>query len=501
MDGDSDSSFILSNSQVYPAQTFEYYHPDAASNEGHFYSECSNGGLCDREVGECVCFESYTGHACQRTVCPNDCNGRGTCESISELATTAAGTLFHKGLDTGDTTYNLWDKKASYGCKCDPGFYGPDCSLRHCKVGVDPLYEAVGSEILETISIFAGISDGSTAKTLGGTSYYRIRLFDYWGESYITDRIIQVASTSATTTATNVATALKALPNNVIDDVTCTNVAVTVPEGILAFRDANYENDDYTLISCRLDTNPGKLRLAEISDSFIVDGAATAHSGTAFITGTMQRGEDFDITGTVASTTLSDLANGANAVTLTGSSFADFSLDANKGQVIKLKGHYMIATAVTTSSLTLGYNSHLTTISSGTETFHYCSTPMSKVTETVAAFAIGSTEITMSADPSGTLSAGKIVFFENQFFTVVSVDAANSKVYVDRPFYGQTDNSGPVAGATADIYYWNSWPTANTYSYVSECSGRGLCDTESGVCTCFKGYSNDNCDTQNIMSF
>merc|ERR1711967_127733 len=39
-----------------------------------------------------------------------------------------------------------------------------------------------------------------------------------------------------------------------------------------------------------------------------------------------------------------------------------------------------------------------------------------------------------------------------------------------------------------------------TYQYVSQCSNRGTCDGETGVCTCFKGYTNDNCDTQNMLA-
>jgi len=39
----------------------------------------------------------------------------------------------------------------------------------------------------------------------------------------------------------------------------------------------------------------------------------------------------------------------------------------------------------------------------------------------------------------------------------------------------------------------------STYTYVSPCSNRGLCDNSAGMCSCFPGYTNDNCDTQSSL--
>jgi hypothetical protein len=72
-----------------PGGTWESWPGDAVQktqDEGHFYMECSNQGLCDRGTGVCECFEGYNGRACAATSCPNDCSGKGTCSSIAEMA-------------------------------------------------------------------------------------------------------------------------------------------------------------------------------------------------------------------------------------------------------------------------------------------------------------------------------------------------------------------------------------------------------------------------------
>jgi hypothetical protein len=59
------------------------------------------------------------GIACERTICPSDCNGRGICYTQKQLASNAG------------TTYDApWDAMKHVGCVCDLGYRGPDCSLR-----------------------------------------------------------------------------------------------------------------------------------------------------------------------------------------------------------------------------------------------------------------------------------------------------------------------------------------------------------------------------------
>jgi len=129
---------------------------DIATTEtsAHALAECSNRGLCDITSGECRCFDGFTGDACQRTVCPNECSGHGRCMSMKQLSTmTDALPLVNKTyLYTGKEETTTWDEDKIYGCLCDsswpvglgngerqsPEWYGYDCSLKHCPSGDDP---------------------------------------------------------------------------------------------------------------------------------------------------------------------------------------------------------------------------------------------------------------------------------------------------------------------------------------------------------------------------
>jgi len=43
-------------------------------------------------------------------------------------------------------------------------------------------------------------------------------------------------------------------------------------------------------------------------------------------------------------------------------------------------------------------------------------------------------------------------------------------------------------------------PPSGGYNYVGECSNRGICNTGTGVCNCFTGYTSDNCGEINALA-
>ena len=75
--------------------------------------------------------------------------------------------------------------------------------------------------------------------------------------------------------------------------------------------------------------------------------------------------------------------------------------------------------------------------------------------------------------------------------TVVAPDGSGGKTYeieVDYPImsFGKIIKFEPAE--------------TGSYEYVSQCSNRGTCDTSSGLCQCFKGYTGDDCSIQSALA-
>jgi hypothetical protein len=59
-----------------------------------------------------------------------------------------------------------------------------------------------------------------------------------------------------------------------------------------------------------------------------------------------------------------------------------------------------------------------------------------------------------------------------------------------------SDNTGIVTL----FHFTPPTPATDSYEYVSQCSNRGNCDTKSGLCKCFKGYTGDDCSVQSVLA-
>lgn len=127
--------------------------------------ECSNAGYCDRTTGVCTCDIAYTGFACERLKCPSLCSGHGICTSLKTAATTKNG----RNLVLSPTTYTLWDAERSYGCVCDHGYFGYDCSLKECPAGIDPKLKGAAVNEIQTIRCHDGSNNAHTAGTFSLT--------------------------------------------------------------------------------------------------------------------------------------------------------------------------------------------------------------------------------------------------------------------------------------------------------------------------------------------
>ena len=115
--------------RVCPAGTAWADWPSANQTAHAELVECSGFGYCDRAAGECVCRPGFTGHACNRMMCAQGsvnrelCSGHGRCLSMAESAEQVDYVWLWR---VGE--YSGWDKDQIFGCACDVGFSGYDCS-------------------------------------------------------------------------------------------------------------------------------------------------------------------------------------------------------------------------------------------------------------------------------------------------------------------------------------------------------------------------------------
>lgn len=206
---------------------FELAWIDKPNSKGSFhgYAECAGRGTCNRETGECQCFDGFEGKACSRTTCPNDCSGHGTCEYMDDLYYADvygdySVSTFQDEAKTF-TNYHGWDSRKTRGCICDPTYGDIDCSKKMCEFGTDPLdirqndiratrYQA--QQLMFEASIGNCQNEGKT---------FALKFKSKMNETFVTIPIVMKCSNfDLNNLVHDVQLALLSLPNQVINGIT-----------------------------------------------------------------------------------------------------------------------------------------------------------------------------------------------------------------------------------------------------------------------------------------
>lgn len=195
--------------------------PDG-NGEFHKYAECAGRGICDREIGECQCFDGYEGKGCQRTTCPNDCSGHGTCEYIEDMHYAATWNDYTKNYfreDPKTFEYNDWDARKIRGCVCDATYGDIDCSKRMCPYGNDVLDIRDNLLVSQRYQVQELRFAASESLEELDSKTFAITFKSKLNETFTTIPIV-FDDTDLADFANDIQIALLQLPNKVIDRVT-----------------------------------------------------------------------------------------------------------------------------------------------------------------------------------------------------------------------------------------------------------------------------------------
>jgi hypothetical protein len=566
---------VISNSEVYPYGTTEQF-PQMVDSQGtvlqntaHYYMECSNKGICDRQAGSCECFPGYEGSACQRASCPSSsagvCSGHGTCQSIKEISTKDYNNI-----------YELWDKSATLGCVCDAGYYGADCSLRHCKYGVDPLYHDDSLATPRFANFTFGYYTDSSSDVISGN--YSLVFYDVYGEDWKTEAIQYDAE------CPDIIAKLEGLPNDAIPensilclDLDSDDFAVDAPAGY-------YYHKAVTLV---FPGNPGVLRQMEVDIHLdgprptLVSDETTSTLGT-FVFANGFHGEFVDYVSDYCEgveVTLDPIARRINDLDTTETirlkrclGGADFDQSTNEEDevydwdygtteyphLVKFveaePGYSRICNSTDTYFPPMGmtgwcYNNEAAgfyaplVFTPGTVDYFYFYNNLKHIYSNSNKFRIFTTKGTLqrvnsdgaisydgifsntvtysastgaadamdcetrTASPGACLSKGDRVMFFNpntvnnvayhNMYTVMKVGRSRSSTYT--PLTEIVLDMGVNFGQFSTMYVYKFTPSGGA-SYAAECADRGVCDTSTGLCKCFRGYTKDDCSVQNTLA-
>jgi hypothetical protein len=191
-------------------------------------------------------------------------------------------------------------------------------------------------------------------------------------------------------------------------------------------------------------------------------------------------------------------AAGVLTMATTEAALADDALTAlTYPALMKTEHEVFVATGWSTPDLTLADYRQITDASTnvlGASFVFFSDVTLTASTTGVTQPSQGTNSWTMAADES--LAKEDQFVYNNVLYTVNTASADGLTITT-------VENYGFAAASDSTIAYkvdFKGTTSGTSFEYATQCSNRGTCDYDSGICQCFAGYSNDNCDTQNAYA-
>jgi len=554
LDGSLGTTTTPVTNMMYPSGVLELF-PDMADESAHYYMECSNKGLCDRSTGECACFDGYEGTSCQRASCPDDCSGHGTCETIEELSSQDSDNVYklwdaHSTMgckcDSGYGAADCSERACKFGV--DP-LYIDDTVGRYTETmltftapttpGTDdefaitfydvhgedfetePIqYSAVDATLCTRIQtalvalpnavLYCNMAQGDVEHaslddcvecsvdglevTLGfpnNPGYLQaLEVVTYKpGVFYTYDGTITVSTVNIGEFVDNFATSCEVTVTTLAGDIVVGDADIPTLKACLG--DSNKDSsmaDNVEVYNWDYGTDayPHVIKLVNSDDTVEFGFVSGAEGATgAFTSSSTFNGAKAVTACTTTFTTCSDGLTAGGALTACEDTRDTCVIAGSTSEVFATDG---VATRFTATADTT-YGSSSTAFKTSVDTA--CASASANVLQCLAV-----------GDTIFLLQWGASVAGEAQMYTVVRVATETTTDGVGtETFVVEVDYPIISSFATAAIVKFEAdADQSGAYTYVSACSNRGTCDSSTGLCQCFKGYTNDDCSVQSALA-
>lgn len=415
----------------------------------HAYTECSSKGSCDSETGMCTCYAGYTGLACSRQTCPGGCSGHGRC--VYNDAVRARGTAANAGFEL-----QAWDSDMTRQCACDRGWQGVDCNSRICPVGNDPLRCTTADSVADqrSIQLITVRMPGDVTTASSWTTHIALTFTDMFNGKYTTRPILL---NGAAPTDTDAHKAYRCA--GVTDGTACANKEWLAD---MQFVGRCTDATKTTEATCLAST---------AGECIKADGTVEASKDSTTCGGTVATNKWY-----TAEWTYEDFD--ANRIRDGLQSLPNFAIPKVNVTNYGFSGTSWAAAAAGCFT------------SAGVASSEGASAACASAGHTW--YAAGWTYAVTFSDPATpgpqNLLGCEIASSQSDFAGVA-------------PRMKKNADGGAalcqVAHSTRDVTT-DAVTTASSAIAATTCSSRGICDTATGLCTCFGGYAGEDCSKQTI---